>query len=95
MNFDLSEGDLIQQQELFKQVCEQNINTLDDDEDQIFEDRGDHTYQTVIEKRSKRHDAEYGSDSDDSPTSRDPLMDVDRKFSLKKSSINKLCNIKE
>ncbi|KAB0796919.1 hypothetical protein PPYR_10980 [Photinus pyralis] len=37
MNFDLSEGITVQPQELFKQVCAQNISTLDD-ADQIFED---------------------------------------------------------
>lgn len=76
MNFDLSEGDLVQQHEIFKQVCAQNINTLDDADDQIFEDR-DHTFQTVIEKQD-RNEAIYSSDSDDEPAG-DENMDVDRK----------------
>ncbi|XP_017773648.1 PREDICTED: serine/threonine-protein phosphatase 6 regulatory subunit 3-like isoform X2 [Nicrophorus vespilloides] len=73
MNFDLSEGDLVHQHELFKQVCAQNINTLDDAEDQIFEDK-EHTFQTVIEK-----DVDRNSDSDDegSPRGDDPLMEVE------------------
>ncbi|KAJ8919864.1 hypothetical protein NQ315_006393 [Exocentrus adspersus] len=74
MNFDLSEGDLVQQHELFKQVCAQNINTLDDADDQIFEDR-DHTFQTVIEKQDK-NEAVYSSDSDDEPAAEEN-MDVD------------------
>ncbi|KAJ8985553.1 hypothetical protein NQ317_019937 [Molorchus minor] len=74
MNFDLSEGDLVQQHEIFKQVCAQNINTLDDADDQIFEDR-EHTFQTVIEKQD-RNEAVYSSDSDDEPSG-DEVMDVD------------------
>lgn len=78
MNFDLSEGDLVQQQELFKQVCAQNISTLDDADDQIFEER-DHTFQTVIEKLDRRETV-YSSDSEeeDSPPPEDPFMDLDR-----------------
>lgn len=82
MNFDLSDADLISKHELFKQVCAQNINTLDldDDDDQIFEDR-DQTFQTVIEKTSKRHNAIYGSDSDeDTHSPPEPMMSVDRKY---------------
>lgn len=82
MNFDLSEDDLVQQHELFKQICAQNINTLDDADDQIFEDR-EHTFETVIEKRSERHGTVYSSDSDEEDSSlptEDPLMDVDRKL---------------
>lgn len=77
MNFDLSEGDLIHQQEIFKQVCAQNINTWDDADDQIFEEK-EHTFQTVIEKRD-RNDAVYSSDSDDEAPC-DDNMDVDRKL---------------
>ncbi|KAJ8945940.1 hypothetical protein NQ318_016768 [Aromia moschata] len=77
MNFDLSEGDLVQQHEIFKQVCAQNINTLDDADDQIFEDR-EHTFQTVIEKQD-RNEAVYSSDSDDEPSG-DDNMEVDRKL---------------
>lgn len=81
MNFDLSDN-FISKHELFKQVCAQNINTLDidDDDDQIFEER-DHTFQTVIEKTGKRHNAIYGSDSEDdlhSPI--EDVINVDRKF---------------
>ncbi|XP_065162457.1 serine/threonine-protein phosphatase 6 regulatory subunit 3 isoform X1 [Atheta coriaria] len=70
MNFDLSEGDLVQQHELFKQVCAQNINTLDDADDQIFDEK-EHTFQTVIEK-----DAERNSSSD-SEEGDDPLMEAE------------------
>ncbi|KAJ8928124.1 hypothetical protein NQ314_019350 [Rhamnusium bicolor] len=74
MNFDLSEGDLVQQHEIFKQVCAQNINTLDDADDQIFEER-EHTFQTVIEKQD-RNETAYSSDSDDEPSG-DDNMDID------------------
>lgn len=74
MNFDLSEGDLVQQHELFKQVCAQNINTLDDADDQIFDEK-EHTFQTVIEK-----DAERNSSSD-SEEGDDPLMEAECKCS--------------
>lgn len=71
----------MQQHELFKQICAGNINTLDDADDQIFEDR-EHTFQTVIEKQGERHDTVCSSDSDEgSPTlGEDPLMDIDRKL---------------
>lgn len=81
MNFDFTNDDLISQSELFKQVCAQSINTLDfdDEDDQIFEDR-DQTFETVIEKTGKRHNAIYGSDSDDdSHSPADPMLNVDRK----------------
>lgn len=77
MNFDLSEGDLVQQQEIFKQVCAQNINTLDDADDMIFDEK-DYTFPTVIEKRD-RNDAVYSSDSDDEVPAGDDNMDVDGK----------------
>nr|XP_022915839.1 serine/threonine-protein phosphatase 6 regulatory subunit 3 isoform X1 [Onthophagus taurus] len=79
MNFNLSEGDLIQQQELFKQVCAQTINTLGTTDDQFFLER-DETFQTVIVKSGGRKDPSYNnsdSDEDISPTSVDPSMDVD------------------
>lgn len=82
MNFDLSEGD-VDQHELFNKICAENINTLDDTDDQIFEER-DHTFDTVIEKQERRG-AVSSSDSDgeDSPlTAEDPLMDVDRNFAF-------------
>ncbi|XP_056633810.1 serine/threonine-protein phosphatase 6 regulatory subunit 3 isoform X1 [Diorhabda sublineata] len=77
MNFDLSEGDMVQQQEIFKQVCAQSINTLDDADDQIFDDR-EHTFQTVIEKND-RNEAAYSSDSDEElPTGNDDNnMEID------------------
>lgn len=84
MNFDLSNDDLISKCELFKQVCAQSINTLDldDDDDQIFEER-DQTFQTVIEKTSKRHNTVYGSDSDDdSQSPAEPTINVDRKLNI-------------
>ncbi|KAG5873024.1 hypothetical protein JTB14_012624 [Gonioctena quinquepunctata] len=84
MNFDLSEGDLVQQQEIFKQVCAQNINTLDDADDQIFEER-EHTFQTVIEKHD-RNEAAYSSDSDDELPSGEDTMDVDPWSSPKPTS---------
>lgn len=78
MNFDLAEGDL-GQHELFDKICAENINTLDDTDDQIFEER-DHTFETVIEKPTERRSAVCSSDSDeDSPfATEDPNMDVDR-----------------
>ncbi|XP_008200387.1 serine/threonine-protein phosphatase 6 regulatory subunit 3 isoform X2 [Tribolium castaneum] len=76
MNFSLTDGDLAQQRELFKQMCAQNINTLDDADDQIFEDR-DHTFQTVIEKEDQ-NDTVYSSDSDDDNGPAGVPMDVDR-----------------
>lgn len=81
VNFDLSEGDMAQQHELFKQMCATNINTLDDSDDQIFEDR-DHTYQTVIEKHGERREAVYSSNSDEDspPPLEDPVMDIDRMY---------------
>ncbi|XP_063910492.1 serine/threonine-protein phosphatase 6 regulatory subunit 3 isoform X1 [Zophobas morio] len=74
MIFSLTDGDVAQQRELFKQVCAQNINTLDDADDQIFEDR-DHTFQTVIEKEDQ-NETVYSSDSDDDSPSGVP-MEVD------------------
>jgi hypothetical protein len=74
MTFSMTDGDLAQQRELFKQVCAQNINTLDDADDQIFEDR-DHTFQTVIEKEDQ-NDTVSSSDSDDDSPSGVP-MEVD------------------
>lgn len=61
MNFDLSESDILQQQELFKRVCSQNINSFDDSDDQIFEEK-EQTFQTVIEKQGEKEG--YSSDSD-------------------------------
>lgn len=76
MNFDLSEGDLVQQQEIFKQVCAQSINTLDDADDQIFDDK-EHTFQTVIEKND-RNEPIYSSDSDEElPNEDEDNMEVD------------------
>lgn len=81
IHFNLSEGDIVHQHELFKQICAGNINTLDDADDQIFEDR-EHTFQTVIEKQGERHDTVCSSDSDEGspPPVEDPLMDIDRRF---------------
>lgn len=76
MNFDISEGDFAQHHEMFKQVCAQNINTLDDADDQIFEER-EQTFQTVIEKRTSSY-AAYSSDSDDESPPAEDAMDVDR-----------------
>ncbi|CAH1101173.1 unnamed protein product [Psylliodes chrysocephalus] len=86
MNFDPSEGDLVQQQEIFKQVCAQSINTLDDADDQIFDER-EHTFQTVIEKND-RNEAVYSSDSDEDLPAGDDNMDVDPWTSPKPSTTN-------
>lgn len=88
MNFDPSEGDLVQQQEIFKQVCAQSINTLDDADDQIFDER-EHTFQTVIEKND-RNEAVYSSDSDEDLPAGDDNMDVDRKETI--TNIFKSCS---
>ncbi|RZC37515.1 serine/threonine-protein phosphatase 6 regulatory subunit 3, partial [Asbolus verrucosus] len=85
MNFSLTDGDFAQQRELFKQVCAQNINTLDDADDQIFEDR-DHTFETVIEKEDI-NETVYSSDSDDDSPSGVP-MEVDPWLSPKSSESN-------
>lgn len=61
----------------FKQLCSQSINTLDDADDQIFEDK-DHTFQTVIEKHEDQKDDRLdSSDSDDDLITEE---DMDRKF---------------
>lgn len=74
-NFDLSEGDIrFSQYEVFKQVCAQNINSFDDSDDQIFEDK-EHTFQTVIEKQCDPN--ETFSDSDDESPLVEENMDVD------------------
>ncbi|KAK4877234.1 hypothetical protein RN001_009740 [Aquatica leii] len=77
-HFNLSEGVALQPQELFKQVCAQHINTLDDADDQIFEDK-DHTFETVIEKQGEHNDTVYSSDSEeeDSPPPDDAFTVVD------------------
>lgn len=71
---------MVQQQEIFKQVCAQNINTLDDADDQIFEEK-DHTFQTVIEKQDK-NETVYSSDSDEELPSGEDRMEVDRKYAI-------------
>ncbi|CAG9763286.1 unnamed protein product [Ceutorhynchus assimilis] len=77
VNFDLTENEMMQRDDLFKQVCAQSINTLFDAEDQIFEER-DHTFQTVIEKKDQGEAADNSSDSDDeSPPGGEDIMDVD------------------
>lgn len=83
MNFDLFNDDFLSQCEVFKQVCAQSINTLalDDEDDQIFEDR-DQTFQTVIEKTSKRHNTVYGSDSDDDSQSPAEPSNADRTLTI-------------
>ena len=72
-----------QNNEIFKQLCAQNINTLDDAEDQIFEDREhDNTYQTVVERQwCEKNDPAYNSSDsdDDSPPPGDELSSsIDR-----------------
>ncbi|XP_044748318.1 serine/threonine-protein phosphatase 6 regulatory subunit 3 isoform X2 [Coccinella septempunctata] len=57
----------------FKQLCSQSINTLDDADDQIFEDK-DNTFQTVIEKQEdQKEDKLDSSDSDDDITTEDDM----------------------
>ncbi|XP_066256596.1 serine/threonine-protein phosphatase 6 regulatory subunit 3 isoform X2 [Euwallacea similis] len=74
VNFDLSESEMLQRDAIFKQVCAQNINTLFDADDQVFEER-EHTFQTVIEKKDQGN---ISSDSDDdSPNIGDENMEVD------------------
>lgn len=70
MTFDL-EGDIYQHPELFKQLCAQHINSFDDTDDQIFDEK-EQTFQTVIEKQGEKE----GFSSDDS----DDDMDVDGRF---------------
>jgi hypothetical protein len=49
MTFSLSEDELDRQAELFKQVCAQKLRTLNDGEEDIWDDREQQlTFQTVI-----------------------------------------------
>lgn len=53
MTFSLSEEELDRQAELFKQVCAQKLHTLNDGEEDIWEDREQElTFQTVIDTRT-------------------------------------------
>ncbi|KAK5642731.1 hypothetical protein RI129_008898 [Pyrocoelia pectoralis] len=74
MNFDISEGIAVQTPELFKQVCAQNISTLDDADDQIFEDHQN----TTVEKQPDHNYATYNSDSEEEDDS--PPVDEDDAF---------------
>lgn len=82
MNFDEDSSlDLAERHELFKQICASTINTLDDADDDIFQDHG--TNFTVVPKEKEgRRETVYSSDSDEDspPPLEDPLMDMDRKF---------------
>ncbi|XP_045465084.1 serine/threonine-protein phosphatase 6 regulatory subunit 3 isoform X2 [Harmonia axyridis] len=71
MNFDFPENNALASQ-AFKHLCSQSINTLDDADDQIFEDK-DHTFQTVIEKQDQKEDRLDSSDSDDDITTEDDM----------------------
>lgn len=54
MTFSLSEDELDRQAELFKQVCAQKLRTLNDGEDDVWDDREQHlTFQTVIDTRTR------------------------------------------
>ncbi|KRT79549.1 hypothetical protein AMK59_7097, partial [Oryctes borbonicus] len=81
INFDLSEGDLMQQHELFKQVCSESINILSELDDPLFVDQeeDDDSFfpKPVIEREFRRN---YDSDSDEdiSPLRINSIsMDVD------------------
>lgn len=53
MTFSLSEEELDRQAELFKQVCSQKLHTLNDGEEDIWDDREQElTFQTVIDTRT-------------------------------------------
>jgi len=54
MTFSLSEDELDRQAELFKQVCAQKLRTLNDGEDDVWDDREQQlTFQTVIDTRTR------------------------------------------
>jgi hypothetical protein len=54
MTFSLSEDELDRQAELFKQLCGQKIHTLNDGEEDIWDDREQElTFQTVIDTRTR------------------------------------------
>ena len=54
MTFSLSEDELDRQAELFKQVCAQKLRTLNDAEDDVWDDREQQlTFQTVIDTRTR------------------------------------------
>ncbi|XP_069705190.1 serine/threonine-protein phosphatase 6 regulatory subunit 3 isoform X2 [Periplaneta americana] len=69
MTFSLSEDDLDRQAELFKQVCAQKLHTLNDGEEDIWDDREQElTFQTVIDTRNREwhgEDAAGNSSSDE------------------------------
>ncbi|XP_076263224.1 phosphatase 6 regulatory subunit 1-like protein fmt isoform X2 [Rhynchophorus ferrugineus] len=94
INFDLSENDVVQRDDIFKQVCAQNINTLYDGDEQIIDEK-DHTFQTVIEKQGDQNEEMYSSDSDDGSPSGDDNMDVDPWSSPKPDPWNTLANATE
>lgn len=88
MNFDFPENNALASQ-AFKHLCSQSINTLDDADDQIFEDK-DHTFQTVIEKQDQKEDRLDSSDSDDDITTED---DMDREYYLHLTRIDSLIDL--
>lgn len=53
MTFSLSEDELDRQAEMFKQVCAQKLHTLNDGEEDIWDEREQQlTFQTVIDTRT-------------------------------------------
>lgn len=66
INFDLWEGHQKEdkKQETFKLICGRSLNTLDDTDDQVFDDV-EHTLQTVIEKQGGRCSLISNSDSEE------------------------------
>lgn len=62
MTFNLSEDELDRQAELFKQVCAQKLHTLNDGEEDIWDDREQElTFQTVIDTRTRDWQGEDGA----------------------------------
>ena len=54
MTFSLSEDELDRQAELFNQVCAQKLHTLNDGEEDLWDDREQElTFQTVIDTRTR------------------------------------------
>lgn len=69
MTFSFSEDELDRQAELFKQVCAQKLRTLNDGEDDVWDDQEQQlTFQTVIDTRTRDwqgEDAAGNSSSDE------------------------------
>jgi hypothetical protein len=62
MTFSLSEEELDRQAELFKQVCAQKLHTLNDGEEDIWDEREQElTFQTVIDTRTRYTKSHHSS----------------------------------